>query len=78
MGAQAVPREGGEDDVKAEGASPAIVTDHAFEPRLDPVRLLPMYGGFVTVDERHRKELQPNPYLCGSPGCNLAEAAHAK
>lgn len=57
-------------------AHSSTVTDHAFVPRTERVTVLPMYHGHVTVDPDHRKSLPPTPYLCGHPGCNLAESAH--
>jgi hypothetical protein len=54
----------------------STITDHPFTPRTEATLALPMYHGFVTVDPEHRKRLPPNPYLCGHPGCNLAESAH--
>jgi hypothetical protein len=63
--------DGQEYRMKAEGASPAIVTDHVFEPRLESD---PHYRRATQIDERKVK--RPNPYLCQR--CRLAEAAHAK
>lgn len=52
----------------SEGASPAIVADHAFEPRVSEVGV--SYAGWSYI------ALPPNPYLCAE--CGLAEAAHER
>ena len=57
--------------IEAEGASPAIVTEHVFEPRTQSVR------PEVSLDPPSDwLWLSPNPYLCRH--CRFAEAAHAK
>lgn len=58
--------------LEAEGSSPAIVSDHPFEPRLEPVGVegKDAATGWVYV------ELPPNEYLCKH--CALAEAAHVQ
>lgn len=50
----------------SEGASPAIVSGHAFEPRTSEVGV--SYAGWSYIG------LPPNPFLCAE--CGLAEAAH--
>lgn len=54
--------------LEAEGATPSIVRDHPFEPRIKSVfaeagKPWPLWS-----------KLSPNPYLCAT--CRLAEAAH--
>ena len=71
--------------LEAEGATPSTINDHVFVPRTEVVTVLPMYGGYTSVEPDSPRALRPTPYLCGHVyhdqgglTCNLARAAHAE